>query len=306
MSNTVIQIKKSGATGNIPASIDLNYGELAINYADGKLYFKDSSNQIDSIYTPNQYETLNVNNVLLVPTTPTEILTLNSANGIKLTACTTTETIVIDETLSPIINLAYSTANAAFVKANSANLTYTASNNTPSSPKLGDEWYKIDTDIVYVYSTDGTSNFWLDLSSAKITSNSGGTNSASANVYSNSYTLTTTTTNATEKEAYINGILNTRIPVGTNTTVYYTADVACRRTDTSGDHGAWLIKGVATNLSGNVTDVGTLYEVIVARTDSNFLVDFRADDGNNSVGVYFTGATGKTLSWKAIVTTVEI
>jgi len=43
MANT-IQIKRSGTTSQIPTS--LAYGELAINYADGKLYYKNSSNNI--------------------------------------------------------------------------------------------------------------------------------------------------------------------------------------------------------------------------------------------------------------------
>ena len=74
MSNTVIQIKRSSETGNVPGTGDINHGELAINYADGKLYFKTDVNTISSIYTPNQYETVNVAGTLLVPTTPTEIL----------------------------------------------------------------------------------------------------------------------------------------------------------------------------------------------------------------------------------------
>ncbi len=42
MANTIIQLKNSGATGNVPVA--LTPGELAINYADGKLYYGNSSN----------------------------------------------------------------------------------------------------------------------------------------------------------------------------------------------------------------------------------------------------------------------
>ena len=42
MSNTAIQLKKSGATGNTPSG--LSYGELALNYADGKLYYGNAVN----------------------------------------------------------------------------------------------------------------------------------------------------------------------------------------------------------------------------------------------------------------------
>ena len=123
MSNTVIQIKRSSATGNIPDTGSIIHGELAINYADGKLYYKTDTNTVDSIYTPNLYETLNVSGTLLVPTTPTEILNIIGANGISVSGNSTTDTIRIDETLSPIINSAYAQANAAFNYANNISLT---------------------------------------------------------------------------------------------------------------------------------------------------------------------------------------
>jgi len=43
---TKLKLKKSSVAGRIPLVGDLDYGELAINYADGKLYYKNSSNQI--------------------------------------------------------------------------------------------------------------------------------------------------------------------------------------------------------------------------------------------------------------------
>jgi hypothetical protein len=42
MANTIITIKSSGVTGNVPST--LSPGELAINYADGKLFYGDASN----------------------------------------------------------------------------------------------------------------------------------------------------------------------------------------------------------------------------------------------------------------------
>lgn len=48
MSSTEIKLKKSSVAGKVPLVGDLQYGELAINYADGKLYYKNSSNQIKS------------------------------------------------------------------------------------------------------------------------------------------------------------------------------------------------------------------------------------------------------------------
>lgn len=46
MPNT-IRIKRSGIANTAPTSLE--YGELALNYADGKLYYKNSSNAIVQI-----------------------------------------------------------------------------------------------------------------------------------------------------------------------------------------------------------------------------------------------------------------
>jgi hypothetical protein len=45
--STSIRLKKSAVTSNAPTTGDIDYGELAINYADGKLYYKTASNTID-------------------------------------------------------------------------------------------------------------------------------------------------------------------------------------------------------------------------------------------------------------------
>lgn len=46
MANTV-KIKNSGTPNTVPMSLE--YGELAINYADGKVFYKNSSNQITEL-----------------------------------------------------------------------------------------------------------------------------------------------------------------------------------------------------------------------------------------------------------------
>jgi hypothetical protein len=41
-----VLLKKSSVSSNAPGIGDLEYGEVAINYADGRLYYKNSSNII--------------------------------------------------------------------------------------------------------------------------------------------------------------------------------------------------------------------------------------------------------------------
>lgn len=72
MSNKVL-LKKSSVAAKVPLTTDLDYGELALNYADGKIYFKNSSNVIksftidDSVVTLTGTQTL-TNKTLTSPT----------------------------------------------------------------------------------------------------------------------------------------------------------------------------------------------------------------------------------------------
>ena len=98
MSNTSIQLKKSGSTGNTP--VELQYGELAVNYADGKLYYKDGTDSINYITNQDTFGTIYANGSLVLASTPTDTLTVNPANAITVLANTFSKTIDIglDET----------------------------------------------------------------------------------------------------------------------------------------------------------------------------------------------------------------
>jgi len=70
MSNKII-LKKSSVLAKVPVVGDLDYGELALNYADGKLYYKNNNNTIQSFGdTTNVINTVaadsEVDNVLYV------------------------------------------------------------------------------------------------------------------------------------------------------------------------------------------------------------------------------------------------
>lgn len=66
MSNKII-LKKSSVGAKVPLTTDLDYGELALNYNDGKLYFKDSTNAISLFGSSSATQTLS-NKTLASPT----------------------------------------------------------------------------------------------------------------------------------------------------------------------------------------------------------------------------------------------
>ena len=120
------------------------------------------------------------------------------------------------------------------------------------------------------------------------------------------YVLYGTTTDDSVTEIFVGGTTDSRVSISTDTTMFYTVDIVARRTDATGESAGWQLKGVADNFSGTTADVGTVYEVAVARDDTDWTVDALAGDTEDAVVVTCQGATGKTIKWMAVVKTMEI
>ena len=143
--------------------------------------------------------------------------------------------------------------------------------------------------------------------SGKYLTTNGTTVSWSAtSVYSNQYVLTGVTTNATETEIFVNNVTNSRIAATLNKNTFYTIDVVARETSGGSNYGVFTLKSAAKNAAGTVSDLGTVYEVVVARSSTGINIDARADNTNDSINFYVTGLAGVTLVWSAVVNTVEV
>jgi len=100
MANTVIQLKKSATPSAQPA--DLANGEIAINYADGKLFYKDSTGTIQQISGGgNTFSTVNAAGTLVVSDLQNDILTLEQGNNIIITGDAINDKITIAADLTP-------------------------------------------------------------------------------------------------------------------------------------------------------------------------------------------------------------
>lgn len=75
-----ITIKRSSVVGKSPQAADLDYGELAINYADGKLYYKTSDNTIDS-FNSNAASSRSITTSSINPTTLSSVPIAVYASG---------------------------------------------------------------------------------------------------------------------------------------------------------------------------------------------------------------------------------
>jgi len=118
MSNTAIQLKKSGVTGNTPST--LSFGEVALNYADGKLFYKNGLGGTSFITNQFSFDTINANNSLVLASGYSDTLSLVAGNNITISTNTTTKTITINATSGGDVGPAFEKANAAFIHANAA------------------------------------------------------------------------------------------------------------------------------------------------------------------------------------------
>jgi len=80
-SNTTVLLKKSGISGNTPS--DLAYGEVALNYAEGKLFYK---NGVGIKYITNQqtFSTINANSTLILAGSYTDTVDIVAGSGISI------------------------------------------------------------------------------------------------------------------------------------------------------------------------------------------------------------------------------
>lgn len=137
IANTIIRLKRSEVSGNVPTSLDS--GEIAINTADGLLFYKDPSNIIKSISTgsrTNSFSTINVSSTLLIATSNNDILSIGGNGSIFVTGDEFTDTITInvnDGTTSQkgvvqLYNGTDSTSTSLAATANSVNAVHKLAN----------------------------------------------------------------------------------------------------------------------------------------------------------------------------------
>lgn len=135
MANTVIQLKKSATPSATPSS--LANGELAINFADGKLFYKAANGTIVEYRSADglNFGTVNANGTLIVSDTNNDVFTLAPGDNINIIGDAINDVITISANLFTALvtaNAAYNQANTARTHANNAyniaNLAYNQAN----------------------------------------------------------------------------------------------------------------------------------------------------------------------------------
>lgn len=118
MANTIIALKKSSTPSSLPSSLE--FGELAINYADGKLYYKNVNSSIVEVF-PQQsdFASINASGTIITADIPGDILTIEAGNNITIVGDAINDKITISA-IVPNVAPAFDQANTAYNTANNA------------------------------------------------------------------------------------------------------------------------------------------------------------------------------------------
>jgi len=162
--STTIKLKKSGATGNVPSNTTLEFGELALNYADGILYYKNATNTISQISgtAANTFETINANGTLIIADSNTDILSLLAGDAVYISGNGITDSITIGVRSNDSF---FSTATDTLATANIANALYSIATSAyakANAPITIKEVYASNANVINTFSNINTIQFDAD------------------------------------------------------------------------------------------------------------------------------------------------
>ena len=251
IANTTLIIKKSGVSGNTPST--LKYGELGINYADGKLYYKNANGAIVAFtagVTSNSFATINANSSLILASSNNDTLSLVPGNNVTFTTNTATKTIVINSAVP-----------------NFSGVSNYFQNTAPTTAISHDFWTNSDTGVEYENFGTPSSPVWVETGPTGVIANS------------QPGAITATTFNANTIQA--NTSVNTSTLIVTSTAALNSTVVLGKQiySTYNGSNG-----GATLMLSGSGTQGGAGYfDFIKANntTGSGESISFRVDSSGN-------------------------
>lgn len=125
---------------------------------------------MDANGTTNRFFTIDTTGNIVISATTTSTSTTTGAlvvkGGIGVAGQVTVGNVVTTGGVFWANGTVYSTGTGG----GGTGLTYTAATTPPGGPNRGDIWYNTTTDVIYTYTYDGVSSYWLDLESTPILS----------------------------------------------------------------------------------------------------------------------------------------
>jgi len=135
MPNKVL-LKKSSTAAKVPLTSDIDYGELALNYADGKLYYKTSSNTIKSFTDDTSVVTLTGSQTLTNKTLTSPTINSGALSGTFSGAITLSDTTASSSTTSGALKIGGGLGVAGSIYADKI---YAVNNGAGTNVYVGDD-----------------------------------------------------------------------------------------------------------------------------------------------------------------------
>jgi hypothetical protein len=165
--------------------------------------------------------------------------------------------------------------------------TFTASASAPVSPALGSFWYKTTTDVLYEYINDGVTDYWIDIQTQTIASNTSSVNTFAGTVFGSNITFTGSITGTVGYLIERANVVATAPPAVTNLDLV-TAPILYFTSNTTQNITA-NIRGNATTPLNSLLSTGqsTTFVIFVPNATAYYVNTVRVD--NTVVTPYWQG-----------------
>ena len=164
-SSSKIILKKSSVQDKVPQVSDLEFGELALNFADGRIYYKDSSDDIRFFEETNSFQTIDVSGQpTLTAEGGSDTLTFVEGSGITITTDSNNNEITI-ESLAGTNDF----VDSASFDTNNGELTLTRTDSGTVTVDLDGRYLESESDTLDSVTSRGSSTN-NDISTGKVTS----------------------------------------------------------------------------------------------------------------------------------------
>ena len=170
--------------------------------------------------------------------------------------------------------------------------SFTASASAPVAPTLGSFWYKTTTDVLYEYINDGTTDYWVDIQTQTIASNTSGVSTFAGTVFGANITFTGSITGTVGYLIERANVVASAPPAVTNLDLI-TAPILYFTSNTTQNITA-NIRGNSTITLNSLLSIGqsTTFVIFVPNATAYYISTVRVD--NTIVTPYWQGGLSVT------------
>jgi len=168
MSNTIL-LNRSGTAAAVPAAANLSLGEVSLNYTDGVLYFKNSSNIVTVLANANTVSGTQLIN-------GTSNVRVASSSNVTISSAGTANILTVSSTGTVTSGTALATGNVTGGNIRTVGQVSATGNVTTDTFFVGNGYFLtgIESAISVTKIENGNSNVWVNTPGGDVTVTAGG------------------------------------------------------------------------------------------------------------------------------------